>query len=102
MVEILERLDVKKSLSAGKWLFLFLKTRGAKKMENELRLMINWFEKKVDEAEKEYKEKHKEDFDVAKMKKSVNRKLKVERETLIKVNMLPSALILENTKRFKY
>ena len=71
-------------------------------MENELRLMINWFEKKVNEAEQEYKEKHKENFDVAKMNKSVNRKLKMERETLIKVNMLPSALILENTKRFKY
>jgi len=71
-------------------------------MENELRLMISWFEKKVDEAEQEYKEKHKENFDIVKMNKSVNRKLKVERETLIKVNMLPSALILENTKRFKY
>ena len=71
-------------------------------MENELRLMISWFEKKVDEAEQEYKEKNKDNFEADKMNKSVNRKLKVERETLIKVNMLPSALILEKTKRFKY
>lgn len=71
-------------------------------MENELRMMLSWFEKKIDEAEQEYKEKHKDNFDADKMNKSVNRKLKLERETLIKVNMLPSALILENTKRFKY
>lgn len=71
-------------------------------MENELRLMIDWFEKKVDNAEKEYKEKHKEDFSVENMKRNVNRKLKMERESLIKVNMLPSALILKNTKKFKY
>lgn len=71
-------------------------------MESELRLMIDWFEKKVDNAEKEYREKHKENFSAEKMNKSINRKLKLERETLIKVNMLPSALILKNTKKFKY
>lgn len=71
-------------------------------MENELRLMISWFEKRVDEAEKDYKEKHKKNLDIQKMNRHVNRKLKIQRETLIKVNMLPSALILENTKRFKY
>lgn len=71
-------------------------------MENELRIMTSWFEKKIDEAEQDYKEKHKENFDIDKMNKSVNKKLKVERENLIKVNMLPSALILENTKGFKY
>lgn len=63
--------------------------------------MTEWFEKKIDETEKEYKEKHKENFDKAKMDGYVNGKLKIERETLIKVNMLPSALILANTKRFK-
>ena len=68
-------------------------------MESELRLMIDWFEKKVDNAEKEYREKHKENFSAEKMNKSINRKLKVERETLIKVNMLPSALkFLESGK----
>lgn len=71
-------------------------------MEDKLRLMINWFEKKVDEAEKDYKEKHKEDFDIQKMKGFVNRKLRIERETLIKVNLIPSIKILESTKRFKY
>jgi hypothetical protein len=70
-------------------------------MENELRMMVSWFEKKIDEAEQEYKEKHKENFDREKMNKHTNRKLKLERETLIKVNILPSALILKKTERFK-
>ena len=70
-------------------------------MENELRMMVSWFEKKIDEAEQEYKEKHKENFDREKMNKYTNRKLKLERETLIKVNILPSALILKKTERFK-
>ena len=59
--------------------------------------MISWFEKKIDEAEKEYKEKHKDNFDREKMNKYTNRKLKLERETLIKVNILPSVLILKNS-----
>ena len=67
----------------------------------KLKLMINWFEKKINEAEQEYKEKHKENFDVTKMNKSVNRKLKKEIMILNFVNIIPSALILENTKRFK-
>ncbi len=71
-------------------------------MENELRIMIGWFEKKVDEAEENYKEKHKEDFDIHKMKRYVNRKFKKERETMIKVNLVPSIQILNATKRFKY
>jgi len=71
-------------------------------MENELRLMLNLFEKKVDEAEQNYKKEHKQNFNIEKMKASINRKLKLEREVLIKVNLLPSALILENTERFKY
>jgi len=71
-------------------------------MENELRLMLGWFEEKLDKAEEEYKENHKEDFNIKKMKASINRKLEFERKTLIKVNILPSALILKNTERFKY
>ena len=71
-------------------------------MENELRLMIKVFEEKINKVEEEYKKKNNGQFDKEKMNRYVNRKLKVERETLIKINMLPSALILENTKRFKY
>jgi hypothetical protein len=71
-------------------------------MENELRLMISWFEKKIGEAEKDYKEKHKERFNVQKMKKYINIKFKRERETMIKINLIPSVQILESTKRFKY
>ena len=71
-------------------------------MENELRLMVNLFEKKVDEAEKDYKEKHKENFNHQKMKSSVNRKFKNERETMIKINLIPSMQILDYTKRLKY
>ena len=71
-------------------------------MESELRLMISWFEKKIDEAENDYKEKHKEDFNKEKMNRHLNRKFKREREAMIKVNLTPSIYILENTKRFKY
>ncbi len=71
-------------------------------MQEQLRLMINWFEKRVDDAEKDYKEKHKRNFNVQKMKDSVNRKLKREREAMIKVNLLPSARIIHLTKRLKY
>ncbi len=71
-------------------------------MQEQLRLMINWFEKKVDNEEKDYKEKHKGNFNVQKMKNFVNRKLKREREVLIKVNLIPSIQILDSTKRFKY
>lgn len=66
-------------------------------MENELRLMISWFEKKVDEAEQEYKKKNKGDVDKEKMGRYVNRKLKKEIIFLNAVNMLPSAQILEST-----
>ena len=70
-------------------------------MENELRLMISWFENKINEAEKDYKEKHKEDFDREKMNKHLNKKFKREREVMIKVNLMPSAYILESAERFK-
>lgn len=71
-------------------------------MESELRLAINLFEKKVDEAEKNYKEKHKENFDTQKMKRHVNRKLEREIKLLIGVNLIPSARIINFTKRLKY
>ena len=102
MEEILERLDAKKSLSVGKWLFLFLKTRGEKKMKNELRLMIKVFEDKINKTEEEYKKKCNGNFDKEKMRKYVNRKLKRERDGLILINLLPSAYAINLTKRFKY
>jgi len=71
-------------------------------MQEQLRLMINLFEEKVNEAEKDYKEKHKDNFNIQKMKSSVNRKFKREREVMIKVNLIPSIKILESVKRFKY
>ena len=71
-------------------------------MENELRLMLSWFEEKVDKAERNYMEKHKGDFNIKKMKSSVNRKLKREREFFIKVNLMPSDQILSSGERFKY
>jgi len=102
MVETLEKLDVKKSLSAGKWLFLFLKTRGERKMENELRLAIKLYENKINKTEEEYKKKCNGDFDKEKMRKYVNRKLKRERDGLILINLLPTARVINLTKRFKY
>ncbi len=70
-------------------------------MENELRLMISWFEKKVDEAEKNYKEKHKENLDIQKMNMHVNRKLKREIRIMNAVNIIPSALIIPAVKMEK-
>jgi len=71
-------------------------------MQEQLRLMLNVFEKKVDEAEQSYQENHKENFDIKKMKCCVNRQLKRERELLIKVNLIPSIQILASTQTFKY
>ena len=72
------------------------------KMQEQLRLMLNLFEKKVDNAEKDYKQTHKKNFDIKKMKCCVNRQLKKEREFLIKVNLIPSVQILNTTQTFKY
>jgi len=74
-------------------------------MENELRLMINQFEKKIDEAEKEYQEQHSGNFSNQRMKIYVNRKFKNERETIIALNLMPSAIIISKSKateKFKY
>lgn len=68
-------------------------------MQEQLRLMLNVFEKKVDNAEKNYQENHKENFDIKKMKCCVNRQLKKEREFLIKVNLIPSIQILNTTPK---
>ena len=66
-------------------------------MENELRFMLSLFEKKVEIAEEKYKEKHKEDFNIQRMKTHVNRKLKREREAMVGVNLMPSIKILDST-----
>jgi len=71
-------------------------------MQEQLRLMLNVFEKKVDEAEQGYKKNHKGNFDIKKMKCCVNRQLKREREFLIKVNLIPSIQILNIAQTFKY
>ena len=71
-------------------------------MQNELRLMIHLFEKKINEAEKDYKEKHKENFSIQKMKKYVNKKLEKERKTLIRINLIPTIQILNHTEKYKY
>ena len=102
MVEILERLDVKKSLSEGKLLFLFLRIGGVKKMENELRLMVKVFEDKINKTEEEYKKKNNGQVDREKMDRYVNRKLKKEIMILNFVNIMPSAQAVNITKRFKY
>ena len=102
MVEILGRLDVKKSLSEEKLLSLFLKIRGVKKMESELRLMVKVFEEKINQTEEEYKKRNLGQIDKEKMNKYVNRKLKREIMILNTVNIIPSALVLNTTKRFKY
>jgi hypothetical protein len=102
MGEILERLDVKRSLLVERLLFLFLKTKGEIKMESELRLMIKVFEDKINKTEEEYKKKNNGQVDRDKMDKYVNRKLKKEIMILNFVNITPSANALNITKRFKY
>ena len=71
-------------------------------MENELKVMIEVFEAKVSQTEEEYKKKNKGDIDKEKMGRYVNRKLKKEIMILNAVNIMPSALVLNTTKRFKY
>lgn len=70
-------------------------------MENKLKLMIDLFEKKVNEAQNNYKEKHKDDFDKQKMDKYVNRKLEKEINGLIFFNVAYPFRILNSTERFK-
>ncbi len=71
-------------------------------MENELRLMVKVFEEKINQTEEEYKIKNNGNIDKEKMNRYINRKLKREIIILNTVNIMPSALVLNATKRFKY
>jgi len=71
-------------------------------MENELRLMVKVFEEKINHTEEEYKKRNQGQIDKEKMNRYVNRKLKKEIMVLNAVNIIPSALVLNTTKRFKY
>ena len=71
-------------------------------MENKLRLMVKVFEEKIDQIEEEYKKRNQGQVDKEKMNRYVNRKLKKEIMVLNVVNIMPSALVLNTTKRFKY
>ena len=71
-------------------------------MREQLKVMLEVFEKKVDELEESYKEKNKDNFDEDKMKKYVNRKLKREIQILNYCNIMPSVIMLENSESFKY
>mgnify|MGYP001583590139 CR=1 FL=1 len=68
----------------------------------QLRFMLEVFEKKVDGLEEDYKEKNKDNFDEDKMKRYVNRKLKREIQILNYCNIMPSVRILETSESFKY
>ena len=71
-------------------------------MENELRLMVKGFEEKINKTEEEYKIKNNGNVDKEKMNRYINRKLKKEIMILNVVNIIPSAYVLNATKRFKY
>lgn len=71
-------------------------------MENNLRLMINLFEEKINKVEGEYKKKYGDKLEKEKMNKYVNRKLKKEITMLNYVNLVPSVKILKSTERLKY
>ena len=71
-------------------------------MREQLKVMLEVFEKKVDELEESYKEKNKDNFDEDKMKKYVNRKLKREIQILNYCNIMPSVRVLESSESFKY
>jgi len=68
----------------------------------QLRFMLEVFEKKADELEESYKEKNKSNFDEDKMKKYINRKLKREIQILNYCNIMPSVRVLETSESFKY
>ena len=71
-------------------------------MENKLRVMIKVFEEKINKTEEEYKKNNQGQIDKEKMNKYVNRKLKRDIMILNAVNIIPSAYVLNTTKRFKY
>lgn len=62
--------------------------------------MIQFLEAKLDASEKDYKEKHKDDFNKQKMVKYINRKLKNEISGLVFLNLAPSIQIIKS-ERFK-
>ena len=68
----------------------------------QLRFMLEVFERKVGELEESYKEKNKDNFNEDKMKQYVNRKLKREIYILNYCNIMPSIKILETSESFKY
>lgn len=71
-------------------------------MENELNLIINLFESEINKIEKDYKERHKYDFNKHKMQQYINKKLEKEIRILTFYNILPSIKIIKNSESFKY
>ena len=67
----------------------------------QLRFMLEVFERKVGELEESYKEKNKDNFNEDKMKKYVNKKLKREIQILNYCNIMPSVRVLETSESFK-
>ena len=63
-----------------------------------LQLATEIFEDKIINLEKDYKEKHKDNFDRQKMNKHINRKLKKEINGLIFLNLVYPAKVLTNRK----
>lgn len=57
-------------------------------MQEQLRLIINQFEKKIDRVEEDYKEKHKKHVNYQKMKNHVDKKLSKEIKMLIGINFM--------------
>lgn len=70
--------------------------------QEQLTLAIDLFEYKIIELEKSYKEKHKGNFEIEKMKRFINRKLKREIQILNYCNIMPSVRIVQNSESFKY
>ena len=64
--------------------------------QEQLALAIDLFEFKIIELEKAYKEKHKNDFEIEKVKRFINRKLKREIQVLNYYNIMPSVRIVQN------
>ena len=70
--------------------------------QEQLALAIDLFESKIIKLEKTYKEKHKDNFEIEKMKKFINKKLKREIQILNYCNIIPSVRIVQNSESFKY
>ena len=70
-------------------------------MYEQLKFMLEVFEKRVDKLEEEYKEKNKDNFSEEKMNRHINRKLKREIQIINYCNIAPSLHVL-NSENFKY